>query len=632
MENFASSPGSSRGAGRGRVVASGVAQAPPGQGRYIRLEDSAKYQTASHSYGAPPQHVLRSYAPIAGSVSPRVEDSRVVRIQDHHRAVDRVAASPPQYVLAHPETVSTSPAYVPVVMSSAVTHVSADSTVPGEGGHFVHVPGVASYASDPAVYHHGARAVPAESVRMPRSSGFNDGSQVVYVPASSPAIAVQSPRTVYVRSNYEVSALPTTQTYPSHSASSRSRLVPADSTIHVLGAEGATQIIERAGDSPYHTRYVPVHQPNVQLHGAIPQPAVVRQPSVPVVVHDSATYWNPVVSEPPKSGSNSPPSGSTTQGAVPMENTLRRPLEGGDTSFGSKASLQQQGMTRIIHRDITSSSVPQKVPQKRKKTCNVPSCEKYTQGGTKFCISHGGGRRCQYKGCGNSANSSTQFCISHGGGKRCNFPGCKTSARGNTKFCINHGGGRRCAVEECKKAALSFGNTCKEHGGGRRCAFFGCEKTPRSRTAFCVSHGGGKRCSFEGCSKSAVGKTDTCIQHGGGKRCEELGCTKSAILPGNRCVAHGGGRRCQEPGCTKAARSALQYCRRCATQRAKRRRNEPSSVRQELGNHSSSSHTSAYAKPGKGEIFEGSTGDSSSSQARDMKEARQVTVKRRKRA
>lgn len=56
-------------------------------------------------------------------------------------------------------------------------------------------------------------------------------------------------------------------------------------------------------------------------------------------------------------------------------------------------------------------------------------------GGSQFCTSHGGGKRCKVEGCDKSAQSSTDFCVKHGGGKKCQFEGCEKVARGKTQFC-----------------------------------------------------------------------------------------------------------------------------------------------------------------------------------------------------
>ena len=55
----------------------------------------------------------------------------------------------------------------------------------------------------------------------------------------------------------------------------------------------------------------------------------------------------------------------------------------------------------------------------RRKRCTHAGCDKGAQGGTEFCITHGGGKRCTHAGCDKGAIGATGFCVTHGGGKRC---------------------------------------------------------------------------------------------------------------------------------------------------------------------------------------------------------------------
>jgi len=109
-------------------------------------------------------------------------------------------------------------------------------------------------------------------------------------------------------------------------------------------------------------------------------------------------------------------------------------------------------------------------------------------------------RRCEAVGCQKFAQGSTKFCISHGGGRRCTFYGCSKGAR-DKYFCAAHGGGKRCIASGCNKSAVGTTNACTAHGGGRKCQYDGCQKSAQSPTIFCVKHGGGRTCKHEGCSK-----------------------------------------------------------------------------------------------------------------------------------
>ena len=147
-------------------------------------------------------------------------------------------------------------------------------------------------------------------------------------------------------------------------------------------------------------------------------------------------------------------------------------------------------------------------------------------------------KRCEEPGCLKFPQGSTRFCISHGGGRRCTFENCTKGAR-DRFFCAAHGGGRRCSVEQCTKSAVGGSQMCATHGGGRKCSFEGCTKSAQSPTAFCVTHGGGRKCSKPGCTKVSRGKTAFCAAHGGGTRCEIPGCGKAAISRSKFCRAHG---------------------------------------------------------------------------------------------
>ncbi|KAI4367463.1 hypothetical protein MLD38_023199 [Melastoma candidum] len=173
----------------------------------------------------------------------------------------------------------------------------------------------------------------------------------------------------------------------------------------------------------------------------------------------------------------------------------------------------------------------------------MDGCTRSAEGQAGVCISHGGGRRCQFSGCPKGAQGSTMYCKAHGGGKRCIFAGCTKGAEGSTPLCKGHGGGKRCLFDGggiCPKSVHGGTNFCVAHGGGKRCAIPGCTKSARGRTDCCVKHGGGKRCKFENCGKSAQGSTNFCKAHGGGKRCTWPGekCEKFARGKSGLCAAH----------------------------------------------------------------------------------------------
>ena len=134
-----------------------------------------------------------------------------------------------------------------------------------------------------------------------------------------------------------------------------------------------------------------------------------------------------------------------------------------------------------------------KKPKKPSKICKHPSgCSKYSQGGSKFCIAHGGGRKCTFP---------------------CQPP-CRKAAQGNTSFCLAHHGGRRCEVAGCSRAARGNTARCCGHGGGARCKFPGCPRSAQRPSEFCCSHGG-RRCAVPGCGASLrrAGGSKLCERH-----------------------------------------------------------------------------------------------------------------------
>lgn len=146
-------------------------------------------------------------------------------------------------------------------------------------------------------------------------------------------------------------------------------------------------------------------------------------------------------------------------------------------------SSSQTSTTPSVPSDNLSKSNNSIASSKGKSTCKKPSkvcqytggCPRYSQGGTRFCIAHGGGKRCSYPGCTKSVQGSrSSLCIAHGGGKRCVIPGCDHAARGATPHCVAHGGGARCREGGCMKSAQRPSDFCIAHGGGRRCCVQGC--------------------------------------------------------------------------------------------------------------------------------------------------------------
>lgn len=170
--------------------------------------------------------------------------------------------------------------------------------------------------------------------------------------------------------------------------------------------------------------------------------------------------------------------------------------------------------------------------------CDHPNCTNLRVGRGLSCDMHAAlTRKCQAPGCGKCAQGSTKFCIAHGGGRRCTFPSCTKGAR-DKFFCAAHGGGKRCVFPDCIRSAVGGTNICTSHGGGRKCCYDGCTKSAQSPTDFCVRHGGGKQCEEPHCLKVARGRTNKCAAHGGGNRCEAEGCMRICVVRSTRCRWH----------------------------------------------------------------------------------------------
>jgi hypothetical protein len=88
--------------------------------------------------------------------------------------------------------------------------------------------------------------------------------------------------------------------------------------------------------------------------------------------------------------------------------------------------------------------------------CRVVGCS--AQATTKLanlCSLHASSRRCAANDCNKCAQGGTGYCIAHGGGRRCTFPGCYKGAR-DKFFCAGHGGGKVISVFKLLVARLDF--------------------------------------------------------------------------------------------------------------------------------------------------------------------------------
>lgn len=150
------------------------------------------------------------------------------------------------------------------------------------------------------------------------------------------------------------------------------------------------------------------------------------------------------------------------------------------------------------------------------------------------------------------SNSSNELNSPRGSSYKCSIDGCSKFSRGGMRLCISHGGGKRCSVEGCSKSALGNSGMCIAHGGGKRCRVSDCEKSAIGRSGVCIAHGGGTRCSRDGCNKVEQGGTGLCVAHGGGRRCKHSSnCNKLTQSKSMFCRAHSASDKFERKSCSE---------------------------------------------------------------------------------
>ncbi|OIT38146.1 putative wrky transcription factor 19 [Nicotiana attenuata] len=162
---------------------------------------------------------------------------------------------------------------------------------------------------------------------------------------------------------------------------------------------------------------------------------------------------------------------------------VRQMVELGGANFWGARRVQKVALTTALV-TVVADDVSMKdalVPQEGGQACafdmGVGKVVRWktvlrAEDGTDLCISHGGGRRCQYPACKKGAQRSTMFCKAHGGDKRCKFAGCAKSAQVSTNFCKAHGRGKRCTwgqlgLECGDQAAVA----CDKYARGKSCLY-----------------------------------------------------------------------------------------------------------------------------------------------------------------
>jgi len=240
--------------------------------------------------------------------------------------------------------------------------------------------------------------------------------------------------------------------------------------------------------------------------------------------------------------------------------------------------------------------------------CKHQACKNRKKGGplpalqgSKYCSKH----KCSRAHCIKTSQGSSKLCIGHGGGKRCNGQGCNKAAQGATKFCVLHGGGKRCEIDLCPHSAISGSKYCTRHGDPRpkrykeqpqpfhpqdpegllshvddvvspslihphivepssSCCAQACKNRKKGAfpvvpgSKYCLKH----KCERADCPKTSIGASKHCISHGGGSRCKVDGCVKAAQGASKQCILHGGGRRCEISPCISSAISGSKFCTR----------------------------------------------------------------------
>lgn len=257
---------------------------------------------------------------------------------------------------------------------------------------------------------------------------------------------------------------------------------------------------------------------------------------------DSSTHISDSTAPSPSS------TNASTQSSEKILNNIQEPVKTSQSSITIASNPSPTNVsppTQSPSINIKSKSTPRDL-----KKCQFEGCTKYSQGSTKFCIGHGGGRRCTFKDCTKGARDKL-FCAAHGGGRRCSLLNCKKSAVGSSSLCTLHGGGRRCSYLNCLKSSQSNTNYCVKHGGGKLCSVINCNKVSRGKTNFCASHGGGVRCVYTNCKKLSVTSLQMCRSHsllvkGNQASSTTTSSTNEEITPGNKRDAEGNSKESEK--------------------------------------------------------------------------------------
>eukprot|EP00240_Pyramimonas_obovata_P014090 CAMPEP_0118955956 /NCGR_PEP_ID=MMETSP1169-20130426/60798_1 /TAXON_ID=36882 /ORGANISM="Pyramimonas obovata, Strain CCMP722" /LENGTH=189 /DNA_ID=CAMNT_0006903891 /DNA_START=224 /DNA_END=793 /DNA_ORIENTATION=+ len=108
-----------------------------------------------------------------------------------------------------------------------------------------------------------------------------------------------------------------------------------------------------------------------------------------------------------------------------------------------------------------------------------------------YCKAHGEERRRQ-QGSKAKQKAKVQIANLQPGERKCQHGNCtKFAANGGTLFCLAHGGGHRCQHEGCDGPAISHGTPfCKSHAARHTCMAHGCTNIPEGYAINCAYHGG----------------------------------------------------------------------------------------------------------------------------------------------
>ncbi|AYV78296.1 MAG: hypothetical protein Edafosvirus9_10 [Edafosvirus sp.] len=120
-------------------------------------------------------------------------------------------------------------------------------------------------------------------------------------------------------------------------------------------------------------------------------------------------------------------------------------------------------------------------------------------------------KNCEFEDCDSYAAYNYKFCISHGGGKRCLL--CPAPVRLGFEYCTEHNQAK-CIILNCTKKTYGGNELCRSHDPKTICIFEGCTaQQARGYNMFCRNHGVKKYCIVKDCDRIQTRGVGMCEHH-----------------------------------------------------------------------------------------------------------------------